>query len=167
MLWLRLVVCLCSHFSMFHFKFVLYLFLFVGPCALPIHPTTNWWRMREHKSFIAFDRRPSPLVLERIMKSLIIPPSQCGSNNLNLWPSSDTNWMLENVLKHKSCLDPLIKCEWINKQTTLSHVQYNMNVQIVCKTPWMFRPLNYKLLIQAYYQTKYVRNMNISLTQDW
>ena len=29
---------------------------FVGPCALPIYPTTNWWRMRRHKSFIAFDR---------------------------------------------------------------------------------------------------------------
>ena len=31
---------------------------------------TNWWRMRGHKSFIAFDRRPSPLVLEWIVKSL-------------------------------------------------------------------------------------------------
>ena len=40
----------------------------VGPCALPIHPMTNWWRMRGHKSFIAFDRRPSPLVLEQIVK---------------------------------------------------------------------------------------------------
>ena len=39
-------------------------------CALLIHPTTNWWRMRGHKSFIAFNRKPSPLVLERIMKSL-------------------------------------------------------------------------------------------------
>ena len=42
----------------------------VGPCALPIHPMTNWWRMRGHKSFIAFDHRPSPLVLEWIVKSL-------------------------------------------------------------------------------------------------
>ena len=42
----------------------------VGPCALPIHPTTNWWRMRGHKSFIVFDRKPSPLVLKRIVKSL-------------------------------------------------------------------------------------------------
>ena len=40
----------------------------VGPCALLIHPTTDWWRMRGHKSFIAFDCRPSPLVLERIVK---------------------------------------------------------------------------------------------------
>ena len=40
----------------------------VGPCALLIHPTTNWWRMRGHKSFIAFDHRPSPLVLEQIVK---------------------------------------------------------------------------------------------------
>ena len=62
----------------------------VGLCALPIHPTTNWWRMMGHKSFIAFDRRPNPLVLERIVKSLTIPPSQCGSNDLNLWPSFDT-----------------------------------------------------------------------------
>ena len=62
----------------------------VGPCALPIHLTTNWWRMRGYKSFIAFDHRPSPLVLERIVKSLTIPPSQCGSNDLNLWPGSDT-----------------------------------------------------------------------------
>ena len=36
----------------------------VGLCALLIHPMTNWWRMRGYKSFIAFDRRPSPLVLE-------------------------------------------------------------------------------------------------------
>ena len=42
----------------------------VRSCALPIHPTTNWWRMRGHTFFIAFDRRPSPLVLERIVKSL-------------------------------------------------------------------------------------------------
>ena len=40
----------------------------VGLCTLLIHPTTNWWRKREQKSFIAFDRRPSPLVLERIVK---------------------------------------------------------------------------------------------------
>ena len=40
----------------------------VGPCVLPIHPTTNWWKMRWHKSFIAFDRRSIPLVLVRIMK---------------------------------------------------------------------------------------------------
>ena len=40
----------------------------VGPCALPIHPTTNWWRVRGHKSFIAFDCRPSPLVLGQIVK---------------------------------------------------------------------------------------------------
>ena len=62
----------------------------VGPCASPIHPTTNWWRMRRHKSFIAFDHWPSPLVLERIVQSLTIPPSQCGSNDSNLWPGSDT-----------------------------------------------------------------------------
>ena len=62
----------------------------VGPCALPIHPITNWWRMRGYKSFIAFDHRPSPLVLEWIVKSLTIPPSQCGSNNSNLWSGSDT-----------------------------------------------------------------------------
>ena len=62
----------------------------VEPCALPIHPTTNWWRMRGHKSFISFNHRPSPLVLELIVKSLTIPPSQCGSNNSNLWPGSDT-----------------------------------------------------------------------------
>ena len=62
----------------------------VGPCASPIHPTTNWWRMRRHKSFIAFDHWPSPLVLERIVKSFTIPPSQCGSNDSNLWPGSDT-----------------------------------------------------------------------------
>ena len=28
--------------------------------------------MRGHKSFIAFDRKPSPLVLERIVKSLTV-----------------------------------------------------------------------------------------------
>ena len=44
----------------------------VGPCVLLICPTTNWWRMRGHKSFIAFDRRPSSLVLEQIVKSLTI-----------------------------------------------------------------------------------------------
>ena len=82
----------------------------VGPCALPIHPTTNWWRMRGHKSFIAFDRRPSPLLFEQIVKSLTIPPSQCGSNDSNLWPGSDTTcWTV--------CLtDPsnnqLVKDEW-------------------------------------------------------
>ena len=59
-------------------------------CALPIHLMTNWWRMRGHKSFIAFSHRLSPLVLERIMKSLTIPPLQCGSNDLNLWLDSDT-----------------------------------------------------------------------------
>ena len=46
--------------------------------------------MRRHKSFIAFNRKPSPLVLEWIVKSLTIPPSQCGSNDSNLWPVSDT-----------------------------------------------------------------------------
>ena len=63
--------------------------IYVGSCVLPIHPTTNWWRMRAHKSFIAFDRRPSSLVLERIMKSLTIPPSQCGSNDSSLWSGFD------------------------------------------------------------------------------
>ena len=42
-----------------------------------------------------------------------------------------------------------------------------VNVQIVCKTPWTFRPPIYKLPIQAYYQTIYVWNMNISLKQNW
>ena len=40
----------------------------IGPCALPIHPMTNWWRMKGHKSFLTFDHRPSALVLERIVK---------------------------------------------------------------------------------------------------
>ena len=48
--------------------------------------------MRGQKSFIAFNCRPSPLVLERIVKSLTIPPSQCSSNDSNLWPSSDTTY---------------------------------------------------------------------------
>ena len=39
---------------------------------------------------------------------------------------------------------------------------YTMNVQIVYKTPWTFRPPIYKTPLQAYYQTIYVRNMNIS-----
>ena len=43
----------------------------------------------------------------------------------------------------------------------------SVNVQIVYKTPWTFRPPNYKLPIQAYYQTMYVQNMNISLKQNW
>ena len=39
--------------------------------------------------------RPSPLVLEQIVKSLTIPPSQCGSNDSNLWPGSDTTcWIM-------------------------------------------------------------------------
>ena len=42
----------------------------VGPCPLPIHPMINWWKMRGHKSFIAFNCRPSPLVLEWIVKIL-------------------------------------------------------------------------------------------------
>ena len=41
----------------------------VGLCALLIHLTTNWWRMKGHKSFIEFDRRLSPLVLEWIVKT--------------------------------------------------------------------------------------------------
>ena len=41
-------------------------------------------------------------------------------------------------------------------------LSYQLNVQIVYKTPWMFRPSIYKLPIQAYYQTIYVPNMNIS-----
>ena len=42
----------------------------VEPCALPKHPTTNWWRIRGHKSFTAFDHKPSLLILEQIVKSL-------------------------------------------------------------------------------------------------
>ena len=42
------------------------------------------------------------------------------------------------------------------------HGRKPLNVQIVYKTPWTFRPLIYKLSIQAYYQTMYMRNMNIS-----
>ena len=38
-----------------------------------------------------------------------------------------------------------------------------LNVQIMYKTPWTFRLPIYKLPIQAYYQTIYVQNMNISL----
>ena len=75
--------------------FFFFFFISVGPCALLIHPTTNWWRMRGHKSFIAFNRKPSPLVLERIVKSLTIPPSQCGSNDSNLWP-----WLWYHLLDH-------------------------------------------------------------------
>ena len=55
----------------------------VGPCALPIHPTTNWWRMRRHKSFIAFDRRSSPLLLEQIVKSLTMAIMMMKV--INLW----------------------------------------------------------------------------------
>ena len=54
----------------------------VGLCALLIHPTTNWWRMRGHKSFIAFDCKPSPSVLERIVK---IPHKFGPSRNIS-WP---------------------------------------------------------------------------------
>ena len=43
-----------------------------------------------------------------------------------------------------------------------NNVKY-VKVQIVCKTLWTFRPPNYKLPIQAYNQTMYVRNINISL----
>ena len=45
---------------------------------------------RGHKSFIVFDRRPSPLGVERIMKSLTIPPSQCDFSDSNLWLGFDT-----------------------------------------------------------------------------
>ena len=38
----------------------------------------------------------------------------------------------------------------------------DLNVHNVYKTPWTFRSQIYKLPIQAYYQTMYVRNMNIS-----
>ena len=37
-----------------------------------------------------------------------------------------------------------------------------LNVQKVCITPWTFIPPIYKLPIQAYYQTIYVQNINIS-----
>ena len=42
------------------------------------------------------------------------------------------------------------------------HVTLFLNVQIACKTLMNVRPPNYKLPIQAYYQTIYVRNMKIS-----
>ena len=35
------------------------------------------------------------------------------------------------------------------------------------KHPRMFRPLIYKLPIQAYQQTMYVRKMSINLMQNW
>ena len=38
---------------------------------------------------------------------------------------------------------------------------WKMKVQLVYKTPWMFRLPIYKLPIQAYYQTINVQNMNI------
>ena len=60
----------------------------VRPCALPIDPTTNWWRIRGHKSFIAFDRRPSPLVFERIVK---IPHNNYISNQETLLQSPCKN----------------------------------------------------------------------------
>ena len=50
----------------------------------------------------------------------------------------------------------LIKLKYLKFQASI------LNVQIVYKTPWTFRLPNYKLPIQAYYQTIYVRNMNIS-----
>ena len=46
-------------------------------------------------------------------------------------------------------------------KTLLEHRMYLLNVQIVYKTPWMFRLPIYKLPIQAYYQTINVQNMNI------
>ena len=79
----------------------------VGPCALLIHPTTNWWRIRGHKSFITFDRRPSPLVLERIVKSFTIPPSQCGSNDSNLWP-----WLWYHLSDHVHALPKHPMTNW-------------------------------------------------------
>ena len=85
------------------------LILFVGLCALPIHPTTNWWRMRGHKSFRAFDCKPSPLVFEWIVKSLTIPPSQCGSNDSNLWSGSDTT--CQTVCLTNPSNDQLVKDE--------------------------------------------------------
>ena len=62
-----------------------------------------------YKSFIAFNRKPSPLVLERIVKSLTIPPSQCGSNDSNLWSSSNTT--CRTVCLIDSSNDQLVKDE--------------------------------------------------------
>ena len=52
---------------------------------------------------------------------------------------------------------------WANKETNRTG---KMNVQIVYKTPWTFKPPIYKIQIQAYYQTIYVQNMNM-LKQNW
>ena len=53
---------------------------------------------------------------------------------------------------------------WMLNQKIARNAMF-MNVQIVCKTPWTFRPPNYKLPIQAYNQTMYVGNMKKAKTE--
>ena len=106
----------------------------VRSCALPIHPTTNWWRMRGHTFFIAFDRRPSPLVLERIVKSLTIPPSQCDSNDLNLWPGSDT--ICRTVCFTDPSNDQLVKDEGAHIFYSICSQTKSIDIGAYCEIPY-------------------------------
>ena len=59
--------------------------------------------------FYSIRSQTKPLVLERIVKSLTIPPSQCSFNDLNLWPVSDT--ICRIVCLTDSSNDQLVKDE--------------------------------------------------------
>ena len=112
---------------------------YVGPCALPIHPTTNWWRMRGHKSFIEFDHIPSPLVLERIVKSLTFPPSQGSSNDLNLWSGSDTTCQIVCLTDPSN--NQLMKDEGAQIFYSIQSQTKPIGIGVNCEIPhglWMF-----------------------------
>ena len=109
---------------------------FVGPYALSIHPTTNLWRMRGHKSFIVFDRRPSPLVLKRIVKSLTIPPSQCSSNDSNLWPGFDTT--CRTVCLTDPSNDQLVKDEGVQIFYSIRSETKPIGIGANCEIPHTF-----------------------------
>ena len=76
------------------------------PCALLIHPTTNW-RIMGHKSFIAFNRRPSSLVLERIVKSLTTSKSTIRHF-----------WSVERALAQRSSGDDKAHPFWLFHRKT-------------------------------------------------
>ena len=130
----------------------------VGPCALPIHLTTNWWRMRGYKSFIAFDHRPSPLVLERIVKSLTIPPSQCVSNNSNL--SSGSNTTCQTVCLSDPSNNQLVKDE---RTQIFYHIRSQtkpIGIGANCEIP---HNVNYIAYIFMHLNLKNIKRFNFNL----
>ena len=107
---------------------------------------------------IVFDRRPSPLVLERIVKSLTIPPSQCVSNDSNLSSGSDTT--CRTVCLTDPSNNQLVKDEGTQIFYHIRSQTKPIGIGVNCEIP---HNVNYIAYIFMHLNLKNIKRFNFNL----